>query len=218
MVTNTVTETPCCLPYQQEHLCWRVCHQQSVQKTTLERTPADTHQTNAQTDTLNRMPTAQWASVPVPTSGDVEMHTPHQVGGPLEPGRNASLPSDLPTGCRSPLAGGWGEGAWVSLGACPGAERERSASEMGNWDRKGRGAGAQDKPLSGRHLCHPRSALSLHQLPSVQMDISPVSPLTPSTWTLLFILFFLYSLLSLYPTSPQSVLCLCPALLSPYFQ
>ena len=96
---------PCCLPYQQEHLGGHVCHQQSVQKTTLVLTPTDTHQTHAQTDTPDRMPTAHWASdtlTPVPTS-EVETHTPHRVGGPLEPGKNASLPG-LPFPLTSPRA------------------------------------------------------------------------------------------------------------------
>lgn len=94
MVTNTVTETlTISLPTGTLML---VCLSPAKRSKDHTRAgPPQTHIRHAQTDTLDRMPTAQWASdtlTPVPTSGEVEMHTPHLVGGPLKPGKNASLP------------------------------------------------------------------------------------------------------------------------------
>lgn len=82
----------------------------------------------------------------------METHAPHRVGGPLEPGKmppiHISFPSDLPKA----FCGGWdllelGVGrALLSLRSLPCSERERDASEMGNWDRKGRGLGPKASP------------------------------------------------------------------------
>lgn len=99
MVTNTLTETPMLSPLPTGTL-------NVGRKYHTRLTPADTRQTNAQTDTPGRMPMAHWASdtlTPVPTSGEVEMHTPHGVGGTLEPGKNASHPG-LPFPLTSPRA------------------------------------------------------------------------------------------------------------------